>query len=106
MTAKHVLRNRIRSIGRERSETLARLSVEAARDENGERARRYVELSRAVCAKARVRMPGGFRYCRRCNTPLVPGVNCTVRLRGGRIVSACPHCGAVRREPYRTGERE
>jgi ribonuclease P protein subunit RPR2 len=37
--------------------------------------------------------------------PLVPGVNCTVRLTGGKIVATCQKCGVPKRTPF-TKERE
>jgi len=97
--AKHIAKDRAKTIGSERVSVLTALSVEAAKRGNTERARRYVGLSRAICGKTRTDMPDGFRYCKKCLSPLVPGTNCTVRLTGHKIVSRCA-CGEVWRMPY------
>ncbi|NPA47214.1 MAG: ribonuclease P protein component 4 [Thermococci archaeon] len=71
-------------------------------------ARRYVELALAVQRKAKVRMPKRWKraYCRRCHSPLVPGVSARVRLRDGHVVTTCLECGNVRRHPYVREQKE
>ena len=103
--AKHMSKGALRSIGEQRVRTLTELSTEAVRDGRDDRARRYVELSLRICGKTRVRMPDGFRYCNGCHLPLIPGVNCRVRLTGHKVVTACP-CGEVRRRPYLREQRQ
>ncbi|MCQ2084686.1 MAG: ribonuclease P protein component 4 [archaeon] len=103
--AKHMPRKDIRRIGNERVSILVNLSREAVKEGKDERARRYVELARAVCGKAQTEMPGDFRYCKKCLLPLVPGTNCTVRLTGGKIVSSCS-CGNLWRMPYLKEQRK
>lgn len=104
--AKHIPKNVVRNIGSERVSILTDLSVKAAKEGKDERARRYVELSRAICGKTRVDMPDRFRYCKKCYLPLVPGTNCTVRLTGHKIVSRCKCCGTVWRMPYLKEQRK
>ncbi len=104
--AKHPARSAVRYIGMRRSARLAELSAEAVREGREDRAIRYVSLARAVCGKSQTPMPEGFAYCRECLLPLLPGVNCTVRLTGGKVVSACPRCGTVRRMPYIREQKE
>ena len=103
--AKHISKTALRSLGEERVLTLASLSQEAVRDGRDDRARRYVDLALRICGKARVKMPDGFRYCKKCLIPLVPGVNCSVRLTGHKIVSSCG-CGNVWRMPYLKEQRK
>ena len=103
--AKRIPRKDVRKLGTERVAILAGLSVEAVKEGNAERARRYVQLARAICGKAQTEMPDGFRYCKKCLLPMVPGVNCKVRLTGGKITSGCT-CGNVWRMPYLKEQRQ
>lgn len=103
--AKHIARKDLRKLGNERVSTLVELSREAVKEGQSERARRYVQLARAICGKAQTEMPGDFRYCSRCLLPLVPGINCQVRLTGSKIVSVC-ECGTVWRMPYLKEQRK
>lgn len=93
-------RGKVKEIGRARTLQLTGLAVEEIRNGKGDRARRYVEISRAICAKTQTQMPDGFVFCRHCDTPLIPGTNCSVRLRNGMAVSMCPKCGKAVRRPY------
>jgi len=65
-------------------------------------ANRYVEIALAVQQKARIRLPRKWkrRYCRKCHSFLVPGVNARVRLRNGHVVIKCLECGHISRYPY------
>jgi len=103
--AKHISRGDLRAIGRQRVSTLTALSEEAVRTGRNDRARRYIGLSLRICGKARIRMPEGFRYCKECMLPLMPGVNCHVRLTGHKVVTTCP-CGEIRRMPYLREQRK
>lgn len=103
--AKHIARKDLRKLGDERVGILVNLSREAVKEGNNDRARRYVELARAICGKAQTEMPRDFRYCKKCLLPLIPGINCKVRLTGSKIVSECG-CGTVWRMPYLKEKRE
>jgi ribonuclease P protein subunit RPR2 len=66
---------------------------------------RYVEIALAVQQKAKIRLPRKWkrRYCRRCHSFLVPGVNARVRLRDRpypHVVIKCLNCGHIMRYPY------
>lgn len=98
-TPKHISKSALRKMGTERAAILADLSVEAVRNGRDDRAARYVALALRICGKAQVRMPEGFVYCKKCLLPMLPGVNCRVRLTGMKVVTACG-CGAIRRIPY------
>ncbi|MCL2317432.1 MAG: ribonuclease P protein component 4 [Methanomassiliicoccaceae archaeon] len=91
-------------IGEERISILTNLSVNALAEGREDLAVRYVSLARSIGRKTRVKMPPEFRYCKGCLLPLVPGVNCTVRLTSGKIVTTCQKCGRIKRKPY-TKER-
>jgi ribonuclease P protein subunit RPR2 len=103
--AKHIARKDLRKLGDERVGILVQLSREAVKEGYNDRARRYVELARAICGKAQTEMPRDFRYCKKCLLPMMPGINCRVRLTGGKITSGCA-CGEVRRMPYLKEQRK
>ncbi|WP_457754463.1 ribonuclease P protein component 4 [Thermococcus sp.] len=76
-----------------------------------ELANRYVEIALAVQQKAKVRMPRKWkrRYCKKCHSFLVPGVNAQVRLRQKRmphVVIKCLECGHIMRYPYLREQKE
>jgi len=68
-----------------------------------ELARRYVELSRRIASRLRVRLPRDRKrwICKKCNSPLIPGRNAVVRVERGIIKIICLECGNVRRFPYK-----
>jgi ribonuclease P protein subunit RPR2 len=62
-------------------------------------ARRRVRQARRTAMKAQLRIPEhAERYCRGCDSYLVPGVNATVRLKSGMRIRRCLECGGVRRK--------
>jgi ribonuclease P protein subunit RPR2 len=65
-----------------------------------DRATRYVSLAKRISGKTKAKMPADFRYCKKCLIPLVPGINCTVRLSAEKIVTTCQSCGTLKRMPY------
>ncbi|AIZ56074.1 ribonuclease P protein component 4 [Candidatus Methanoplasma termitum] len=105
MSKKRISKNAVAEIGVERISKLTELSKEALADDRPDLAVRYVSLARAIGRKTRTKMPEGFRYCKKCLMPLVPGVNCTVRLTAGKVVTTCQNCGGLKRKPY-TKERK
>jgi len=71
--------------------------------ENPEWSNRCVELARKIGMRHRVRIEPLLkrRFCRRCNSYLVPGSNARVRIHRGRVVVTCLNCG--HRSRYPTG---
>jgi len=100
VSRKKVTNGQVRGIARKRMAILVRMSEEEALRGNLERAKRYMGLARRISVRTKVPMPEGALYCRRCSAPLVPGLNCRVRLRNHRIGTHCLECGSVRRRPY------
>ncbi|NLU45928.1 MAG: ribonuclease P protein component 4 [Euryarchaeota archaeon] len=100
MSKRRLPRNAAARIGNERIAILLELAEQAVRDGRDDRAIRYVTLARRIGMKTRTTLPPGFRYCRECMLPMIPGSNCSVRLTGRKVVSTCGSCGAVRRVPY------
>ena len=96
----------MKDLARERVSILLKLADEVLRvDET--LARRYVELAFRISAKARLKLPRRIkrRYCRKCKTPLVPGLTARVRVKRGcggrRLVVTCLWCGFIRRYPLK-----
>ena len=89
-----------KAIARQRMRRLVDLAVEEVRMGNIERARRYVHLARRIGMKTNVSMPADFRYCKGCLSPIVPGLNATVRLRDEKVVIHCHDCNSIKRIPY------
>jgi len=100
MSKRRISKNAVISIGEERISILTELSKGALAEGRYDLAKRYVSLAGSIRKKTKAKMPVGFRYCKECMLPLVPGVNCTVRLTGGKIVTRCQHCGGLKRMPY------
>lgn len=81
-------------------EKLLTMAVDEAFKGNMERGRRYVSLAKRIGMRTNTRMPKTILYCKHCLSPLIPGRNCVVRLRSGRISMTCKECGYIRRRPY------
>ena len=105
MSKRRISRNAVAGIGVERISILTELSKEALAGGRDDLAKRYVSLARMIGKKTKAKMPAEFRYCKACMLPLAPGINCTVRLTGGKIVTKCLGCGMLKRMPY-TKEKE
>jgi ribonuclease P protein subunit RPR2 len=97
---KKVPNNQLRGIARKRMDILVRMSEQEALGGNMARAKRYMEIARRISGRNKVPMPPRALYCRRCSAPLVPGLNCRVRLREHRINMHCLECDSIKRIPY------
>jgi len=100
MSKRRLSQKTVEDIGRRRIDRLMDLSEEAVRQDRGDRARRYVELARRIGMKTRTGIPAERRYCKKCLIPMMPGVNCRVRLSNHMVVVTCCECGETRRKPY------
>jgi ribonuclease P protein subunit RPR2 len=85
--------------------------AEKMRRENPRLASRYVEVARKIAMAARIRLPPEYkrRICRNCNTLLVLGDNCRVRVKQRRephVVITCLACGHQARVLLRKKKRE
>jgi len=98
--SRRIPNNTVREIGEERIRILLDQSESAVRNGRGDRASRYVEIARAVSGKTQVTMPKDRKYCKGCGLPMMPGLNCTVRLSKHKVCIRCDRCGGVRRIPY------
>lgn len=104
-TGRRISARKARSIARERIEKLLTLAEEEALAGNIERGRRYVELARKIGMRTNTRMPKEFMFCKQCDSPLIPGRNCRVRLRSNHISIRCLNCGHIRRHSYLAEKR-
>jgi ribonuclease P protein subunit RPR2 len=100
LSRKKVSNNQVRGIARKRMDILVRLSEMEALSGNMARAKRYMAIARRISGRNKVAMPKRAIYCRHCSTPLVPGLNCRVRLRNHRVCTHCLECDSIRRTPY------
>ena len=71
---------------------------------NIERSKRYFQLARAVSMRTNTPLPEGTLYCHGCQMLLLPGRNCRVRLRHGKVIMHCLDCDEIRRRPYHEGK--
>jgi ribonuclease P protein subunit RPR2 len=67
---------------------------------------RYIATARKIAMAARIRLPMDYRrqICKNCNTLLVQGDNCRVRIKQKRephVVVTCLNCGFQTRIPLR-----
>jgi ribonuclease P protein subunit RPR2 len=72
--------------------------AEKTRRENPQLAGRYIETARKIAMAAKIRLPTQYkrRICKNCNTLLVLGDNCRVRIKQKRethLVITCLTCG-------------
>ncbi len=100
MSKRRISSRQAADIGRQRIEQLTSMAVEAVKEGKSERARRYVDLARRIGMKTRTGIPKEFRYCEGCLIPLVPGINCIVRLNNGKVSITCKECAVIKRLPY------
>jgi len=96
---------KIKKIALERIEILMNLAEEAYRKGRLDRMRRYIELSRRIAMKVRVRFPKKWkrRICKKCLTILIYGDNCKVRTVSDKncphVAIKCLNCGNVIKIP-------
>jgi ribonuclease P protein subunit RPR2 len=87
----------IKEIARQRIDTLFGLAQKEVKT-NPELSRRYVELARKIAMSAKIPFPQHYRrvVCKNCNSMLVHGYNCRVRIQQRRephVVVTCLNCG-------------
>ncbi len=100
MGRRKISNSRIKEIADTRMRTLHTLACREAAAGDRERGRRYIHIARRIGMRTRTPMPREARFCKSCLSPMVPGVNCRIRLRHGRVGINCLDCGNIRRMPY------
>jgi ribonuclease P protein subunit RPR2 len=98
---RQIKRRDARRLARERMDILLRHARKVFK-EDSELSRRYVTLTRRIGMRYNVRLTkkDKLELCKKCNSLLVPGVNCRVRTHALRVVITCLECGSVRRVPF------
>ncbi len=90
-------------IARERISILFRLANENAKT-HPERSMRYIGLARKIGTRYLVRLPRRLKvsFCKKCNSPLIPGYNVSVRLvPRHKVMEYRCECGEVKRISYK-----
>lgn len=77
---------------------LAEQKTETRNPESERLAKRYMSLARRISLHYKVRMPDRIRdrTCKHCNSVLIPGVTCGVRMSRGAMLYRC-NCGREKR---------
>ena len=93
----------IREIARERVGKLLDMAHENFL-KDPEIARRYVTIALNIAKRVNLRLSfqDKLRICKKCFTPIIPGVTGRVRIRpehGSKLVITCMECGNIRRIP-------
>ena len=84
-------------IAKERIEYLYALAMEKL-DDDPDQSRRSIEMLRDLATKHNLKIPELKKtFCKGCDSLLVPGKTCTVRVHDDRRVITCSHCGQVKR---------
>ncbi len=84
-------------IAKERINYLYHLAKERLEDDP-KQSRRAIAMLRDMATKHNIRIADEKRtFCLKCDTLLVPGKTCTVRVHDKRRVLTCDHCGAIKR---------
>ncbi|MDA4132821.1 MAG: ribonuclease P [Thaumarchaeota archaeon] len=81
------------------SRNLLKLSVSTAMVDPA-LAKRQADLARRLMLKYNIRFGWELKrfYCHGCKHLMVPGVNATVRVSGGKVITTCTDCGHVNRK--------
>ncbi|MBW2982425.1 ribonuclease P [Candidatus Woesearchaeota archaeon] len=93
--------------GKQRELVLERIEIlfkeaKTAFKKDPKRADRYVKLARELAMKYKVRIPRELkrRFCKHCNSYLVPSKNVRIRTRNKKVVYYCLNCKNYMRFPY------
>jgi len=106
MSKRRISSEMVGDIATQRMITLTRLSKEAVRNCQSDRARRYVTLIRRISQRTRTPVPKDLAFCKECDVPMVPGVNCRIRVGNHRVKTTCLECKRIRRAPYIREQKE
>lgn len=83
----------MKQIAKERIKYLFKQAKEAF-NKNPAVSNRYVTLARKISMKYKVPIPRELkrRFCKHCYKYLVPGKNCRIRTKNGKVVYYCQNC--------------
>lgn len=106
MSKRRISSHKVNDIAECRISILSDLSKKAVVSGRQDRARGYISLARRISQKTRTSMPEDLMFCKNCNLPLIPGVNCRIRVGSHRVKTTCIECNGIRRMPYIREQRE
>jgi ribonuclease P protein subunit RPR2 len=91
------MKSAAKQIARQRIQVLFQ-QAKTVYSDNPQLSSRYVETARKIAMAAKIRLPTVYRrqICKNCNTLLVQGSNCRVRIKQKRephVVITCLNCG-------------
>lgn len=91
-----------RRIAKERIKILFELAEKEFR-EHPERSRRYIQLARKIGLRYNIRLQKDLKkkFCKKCNSILIPGLSSKVRIKRKIREVKCLNCGKVYRYPFR-----
>ncbi|WP_373279935.1 ribonuclease P protein component 4 [Metallosphaera hakonensis] len=86
---------------------LIEMAMELAKRGDMDLSREYVNLALQYASKARVKIPLRYKrtFCRKCHTPLIPGITERRRIRSKILIRVCLTCGWIRRYDTRNPTR-
>jgi ribonuclease P protein subunit RPR2 len=104
------MKSNAKQIARQRVNILFQQAKNVYRD-NPQLSSRYVATARKIAMAARIPLPAEYKrqICKKCNTLLVQGDNCRVRIRQKReshVVITCLSCGCKTRIPLKQKKGE
>ncbi len=91
-----------KQIAQERIKTLFK-EAEKAFSKNPALSHRYVQLARKIAMKVKSRIPKELKrkFCKHCHKFLMPGTNCRIRTREGKLIIYCLECKKYTRIPLK-----
>jgi ribonuclease P protein subunit RPR2 len=104
------MRTNAKQIAKQRIQVLFQQAKKVYPD-NPQLSSRYIATARKIAMAAKMPLPTVYKrqICKNCNTLLVQGDNCRVRIRQKRephVVITCLNCGCQTRIPLRKKEKQ
>lgn len=100
-----IMKSNIKQMARQRIQILLKQAKKSYRD-NPKLSRRYIANARKIAMAAKIPLPTLYKrqICKKCNTLLVQGDNCRVRIKQKRephVIITCLSCGCKTRIPLK-----
>jgi ribonuclease P protein subunit RPR2 len=106
------MKSPVKQVARQRVQLLFQ-QAKTVYNVNPQLSSRYIATARKIAMAAKIPLPPLYKHqlCKKCNTLLVQGDNCRVRVRQKRephVVITCLNCGCKTRIPLKkkTGENQ
>lgn len=86
-------KDKLKTIALERVKILLKEASETF-DENKKLANSYIKKAKKIAMKVNLKIPSNLKrkFCKHCDSFLVPGKNLRVRTKNGRVVYYCLEC--------------